>query len=973
MRRFPLILALLVSTCCVLAAPAGASFGLEKFDVTYTNQDGSPDTQAGSHPFQMTTSVYLNQAGPREPDGEFKDGVFRQIAGLIGDPQAAPRCSTVDFLTVSPKGDSTSHCPDSTAVGYANSETDIIGGVSPVFNLVPPPGVSEKLGFIVYTTPITIEVGLEDHFPYNVTAVVHNLPQTVAIDSSVLTLWGDPEDPAHDPYRGKCVSSFGGGPIVTPEKYPYPASHGECHTNAPDVPLLTLPRACEGPLSSTYAVDSWQHPGAFLLDGEPDLSGPNWVTGEAVTHDDSSPANPAGMTGCAKLGFGPSITSQPTSVAAQSPTGLDFDLNVQDAGLTSPTGLAQSDIKKTVVTLPEGMTANPSLAEGLGVCTEEDLARETVSSVAGAGCPEASKIGTVEVETPLLSEQLKGSLYIAKPFANPFNSLLAIYFVIKNPTLGIIVKQPAEIVPDRTTGRITTIVENIPQLPFSHFKLHFREGARSPLVSPPGCGTYDAKAELTPWSGGPTITTTSAFQILVGPNDGPCPPGGVPPFAPAASSGTQNNNAGAYSPFYLRIERKDGEQELTKFTTTLPPGLTGNLSGIPFCADSSIEAARNVTGAQETANPSCPAASEIGHTLVGAGVGGVLAYTPGKVYLAGPYHGSALSVVSITSATVGPFDLGTVVIRFALRINPITAQVEIDSTGSDPIPHIIDGIVVHVREIHVYVDREKFILNPTSCNSLSISNTITGAGADFTNPADANPVTVSSRFQASDCSSLGFKPSFKVSTAGKTSRANGASLSVKLVYPKAPQGSQANIKLGQGRPAQATALPAYDAAEGVHEQPVRSEPRGMPVGVDRWTRYGDHADPACPTDGTSVFRLLRRCQVPRTRRGPPRLRRHDRPARRNVHQQSGGHQQHVPRSPRPTRHELPAHPAPRQVLCTGGQRQPLHSETHDADHVHCTERRRNQTEHADRCDRLSKAQAQKIKEDEKGGRSETCA
>jgi hypothetical protein len=384
---------------------------------------------------------------------------------------------------------------------------------------------------------------------------------------------------------------------------------------------------------------------------------------------------------------------------------------------------------------------------------------------------------------------------MAKPYANPFNSLLAIYFVIKNPVLGIVVKQPAKIVPDPSTGRIVTIVENVPQLPFSLFKLHFREGSRSPLVSPPGCGTYNAQAELTPWSGAPAITTTSTFQIIVGPNDGPCPPGGVPPFAPTAPSGTLKNIAGGYSPFYLRIGRNDGEQELTKFTTTLPPGLTGNLSGIPFCPDASIELARSKTGQQELAEPSCLAASEIGHTLVGAGVGGVLAYTPGKIYLAGPYHGSALSVVSVTSATVGPFDLGTVVIRFALRINPVSAQVEIDSVGSDPIPHIIQGIVVHVRDIHVYVDREKFILNPTSCDPMGISNTITGAGADIANPADDTTATVQSGFRAVNCLNLGFKPSFKVSTSGKTSRTNGASLNVRLLYPKAPQGTQANIRM----------------------------------------------------------------------------------------------------------------------------------------------------------------------------------
>ena len=775
-KRFLLSLVPVVLVCAVFAVPAGASFGLEHFDVTFTNQDGSPATQAGSHPFQMTTEVAVNKLGPKTPDGELKGLVAEQIEGLIADPAAIPRCSTGDFLTL--REDRPSACPDSTAVGAIATQLTVDTNYAPVFNLVPSPGVVLKLGAIVYNTPVTIEVGLKNTYPYNGRAVLVDIPQSVPLLRSVLTLWGDPANPAHNPYRGICVSdTVGLGGTV----FPALPSKGNCPTNAPNVPFLTLPRACAGPLATTYQVDSWVDPGTL-------------VEGLSLTHDNGQPSRPFGFIGCSKLGFGPTTTAQPTSEAAQSPTGLDFGLNVHDEGLVSPTGLAQSDIKKTVVTLPEGMTANPSLAEGLTVCSEEDPAHETIKSLPGEGCPNESKIGTVEVESPLIEEPLKGSLFIAKPYQNPFNSLLALYFVIKNPTLGIIIKQPAKVVPDPQTGQLVTIVENIPQLPFSHFALHFREGSRSPLVTPPACGTYNTKAVLTPWSGGEPITTTSAFQIISGTNAGPCPAGGTPPFAPQALAGTLNNNAGNYSQFDLRITRKDGEQELTRFSTIMPPGLTGNLNGIPFCPDSAIETARHKTGAQENTEPSCSAASQIGHTLVGAGVGGVLAWAPGKVYLAGPYNGAPLSILSVTSATVGPFDLGTVVIRFALRINPSTAQVEIDSAGSDPIPHIIQGIVVNVREIHAYIDRDKFILNPTNCNPLSIQNRISGAGANLTIPADDVPVTLNSPFQAADCSNLAFKPAFNVSTSGKTSKANGASLTVKLAYPTAPQGTQANIR-----------------------------------------------------------------------------------------------------------------------------------------------------------------------------------
>jgi hypothetical protein len=775
MGAIGLAMALTALSAVALPARAGATaFGLHGYDVTFTNADGSPATQAGSHPFQMTTTFRLDATELRPEAfslGELKDATFQQIPGLIGDTTAVPRCPLHAFLT-SPEGEARlTECSNDTAVGVAELNLHLPTNKKyvPVYNLVPNPGEPARIGFDYLGVRTTVGLGVKPGGEYNVLAKVVNTPQTIKVFGSSLTLWGIPADPAHDLYRGLCLLPNG-------------ESEGECPSSAPLKPFLTLPRACTGPLVSTVTADSWFEPGRS-------------VSYETLTHDNGEPPTPIGMTGCERLGFNPTISAKPTSVAASSSTGLDFALNVHDEGLTSAAGLAQSDIKKTVVTLPEGMTANPSLAEGLGVCSEEQLARETAASAPGEGCPEESKIGTVEVETPLLDEPLRGSLFMAKPYANPFDSLLAVYFVIKNPALGVVVRQPAEVEPDPQTGRLVTVVDNIPQLPFSHFALHFREGARSPLVTPPACGSYDAKAELFPWSGGAPVVSDSMFQIVSGVNASACPVGGTPPFAPQVSTGTLNNAAGSYSQFDLRITREDGEQELTRFSTLLPPGLTGNLTGIPFCPDSAIEAARQRTGAQEIAEPSCPAASEIGHTLVGAGVGGVLAWAPGKLYLAGPYNGAPLSIVSITAAKVGPFDLGTVVIRFALSIDPNTAQVHLDAAASDPIPHIIDGIVVNVREIHAYVDRERFILNPTSCDPMAIQNIVQGAGANIASAADDTSVTLNSPFQAADCANLTFKPDFKVSTSGKTSKANGASLTVKLAYPNAPQGTQSNIHL----------------------------------------------------------------------------------------------------------------------------------------------------------------------------------
>jgi hypothetical protein len=763
MKRAIAVAALLLAFL-VASVPARADFGFERFDSSLSTKNGSPATQAGSHPFALRTFIALNsRTDPnfgRVPDGEFKDVLLDEIAGLVANPAAMPRCSDVDFLTLRETGNL---CSPSTMIGrtytwYSEtfpsaSEPSFPSDPEPIgeslYNLVPPPGAVAEFGFHVVQLPVTIEVRLDDTPPYAGRVLVVNIPQPIPVNGSEVVLWGNPSDPSHDAARG--------GP-----------------SGGSREPFLTLPRACQGPLPTTYATDSWQNPGAYLPGGEPDLSDPAWVGASVLSHDDATPPNPLGMSGCAKLGFSPTIAAQPTTKAAKSPTGLDFSLDVHDEGLTSPTGLANSDIKKTVVTLPEGFTVNPSIAEGLEVCTPAQLDRETAFSEAGSGCPNASKIGSVEVETPLLDENVNGALYQAAPYDNPFKSLVALYVVIKNPTLGIKVVQPLNVIPDPVTGRLTTVAEDMPQLPFSHFRLHFREGARSPLASPPKCGTYDAEATLYPWAGGAPVTTTSAFQIITGPSAGPCPSGGLPPFKPGLIAGSINNAAGRFSPFNIRLSRTDSEQEITHFSIKLPPGITAKLAGVPYCSNAQIAAATARTGPhggqEELNSPSCPAASEIGRTLVGSGVGSALAYAPGKIYLAGPYHGSNLSIVAITAGVVGPFDIGTVVVREALKIDPETAEAFIDATGSDPIPHIIKGIPVHLRDIRVYTDRPNFVLNPTDCTRTSTASTVLGSGLDFGSEADDRPVTVSTPYQAADCAALPFKPKLGLKLIGGTKR-----------------------------------------------------------------------------------------------------------------------------------------------------------------------------------------------------------
>jgi hypothetical protein len=301
----------------------------------------------------------------------------------------------------------------------------------------------------------------------------------------------------------------------------------------------------------------------------------------------------------------------------------------------------------------------------------------------------------------------------------------------------------------------------LPQLPYSHLDVHFRAGQRAPLASPPTCGGYLVQTALNPWVDPQIVAhATSSFLITKGINGASCPTN-PPPFAPQSQSGDVNSNAGSYTPFYLHLTRSDGDQEITSYSALLPPGLTGKLAGIPYCPDAAIEAAKRETGVGELEHPSCPAASEIGHTVTGYGLGSVLTYAPGKLYLAGPYHGSPFSIVAVDSALVGPFDLGVVIVRSAIKVNPLTTQVSIDSAGSDPIPHILGGIPLHLRDIRVYISRPEFTLNPTSCEPSSVSSTMTGSAAPFTNPFDISATAVN-HFQVSNCSSLSFAPKMSI-------------------------------------------------------------------------------------------------------------------------------------------------------------------------------------------------------------------
>jgi hypothetical protein len=776
--------AIVVAVAVWLPATALAGFGFSGFSVTPVAEGGAPDTAAGTHPYALKMRFAFNLA-PEEPSqpGVFTDGDLRDLRielprGLIENPDALPKCSAAQFLAprVSPFEQSASgeSCPEQSQIGVATLHTSHGGGQTltfGVFNLAPPTGIAAAFGFAPYGVPVVFTSQLRPGATgeYTLTLEARNLYQSLDLYSLEMTIWGVPWALSHDGERGNCLNEA--EPALPWAKCDKATAHA--------VPYLSLPTYCGVPLLSTAYADSWQDP-----------------TRVSATHE--APA----LEACETVPFDPQAAGALTDPRASSPTGFEFVLTNNNEGLISPRVRAPSQTKTAVVALPEGVTVNPSLGAGLGVCTPVQYAAETAFSPQGAGCPDSSKIGEFTVESPLYEGEIGGAIYLAEPdnpatstpgAENPFDSLLAVYLVAKMPQRGILIKLPGKLVPNLQSGQLTVTFEGLPQFPYTNLKIHFREGQHAPLVTPSACGTYFTYSSLTPWLGVLGEFHRKAFSTIeTGIGGGLCPAGSAP-FDPVARGGTLNPVAGAYSPFYLRLARSDSQQEITSYSALLPLGLTANLSGVPFCPEATIEQARHKTGIDEQEHPSCPPASEIGHTSTGYGVGSALAYASGKLYLAGPYHGSSFSIVAIDPAVVGPFDLGVVIVRSALRIDPYTARASIDSAGSDPIPHIIDGIPIHLRDIRVYINRPQFTLNPTSCEPFTLTSVMTGSDAPFTNPADIT-ASVTVPFQVTNCATLGFKPGFAVSTSGRTSRTQGASLSAKLTYPTVAVGRDANIK-----------------------------------------------------------------------------------------------------------------------------------------------------------------------------------
>jgi len=751
----------LLALCAFLATAttARADFGFlpgaEGFEAIAHAEGGAPDALAGSHPNALT--VHVGFAG-----GDPRDLTISLPPGLLENPAALARCTQDEFHTPrdSPFEESRSgeDCPDRSQVGAVDLRTPSGVRRFGLFNLAPAPGVPAQLGFAPFGVPIAFDTrivpGPEGEYTFTMAAA--NLTQAFGILGLDFTLWGTPWGAVHDGERGDCLNEAEPG-------FPWSKCSVGPPFRAPPLAYLSMPTDCAEQIRFDATATSWQQPAPV-----------------SASFESSKGGLPLHLGGCAGLGFEPVAFGQLTDRRASSPSGFAFTLNNKTETLTVPASRLQSQVRKAVVSLPDGVTVNPSLGVGLGVCAPGQFAAETASSPEDTACPGPSKIGDFTVRTPLLpgEEELEGAIYLAQPddpgtpapgAENPFDSLLAVYLVARSPDRGLLVKLAGELAPDPSTGQIVASFDQLPKLPYTELALHFRVGQRAPLITPAACGPAITVTELMPWAAGlfPQSSTT-ASQIETG-FAGPCL-SGVPPFAPQVTAGSVNSNVGSYTPFFLHLTRRDDEQEITSYSAILPRGITGRLAGVPFCPDAAIAAARTRSGQAETASPSCPEASRIGRSLSGYGIGGALAYAPGSVYLAGPYHGSPLSTVTIDAATVGPFDLGTVVVRSAFEVDPRTAQLRIDARGSDPIPHILDGIPLHLRDVRVFVDRPRFTRNPTSCEPSQVVSTLTGSGARFGDPSDDSTASVSNHYQLLNCRTLGFRPRLGLRLLGGSAR-----------------------------------------------------------------------------------------------------------------------------------------------------------------------------------------------------------
>jgi hypothetical protein len=687
----------------ISAAPA-AAIEFNQLGASANDSVGDPVRQAGAHP--DIRFYYSVPTDPNDPMAGVAEQPHRILVdtppGLVGDPTAMPTCPE-EMLNAVGNG-LLARCPVGSQIGYAwiataNSNSGV--NAAPIFNVERPVGspglfAFNVLGVVVKLVP-TVRAG-----DFGVTVDSGTISQGAHIAEFEVNLWGVPADPANDRMRVApagnvwCFPGFGCGTTGPPVA-----------SQSARVPFLSLPTSCPGtPDVTTARLDGWRSIGQF------------------ATRSFSSDFNdvPFTMTGCDRLAFDPSVDVRPTSRRADSPTGLEFDLSVPQSEVAN--GLSTAHVKDVSVTLPEGMSVSPSAAGGLQACTDAQLDLSTTDPVK---CPEASKVGSVEVETPLLEEPLQGAVYVASQQSDdPQSGKMFRLFLVAEGS-GVRVKLEGGVKADPVTGQLTTVFENNPQVPFSQLRVRMFGGQDAALATPPTCGAKTVDVRMTSWSGR-SVDRQSTFNV-------DCAPG-LGGFSPSFTAGAVSPIAGDFSPFVVGIRRPDGNSAIDGLSIDMPKGVLAKLKG-------------NL-------------GTQVGSVTAFAGSGEKPFPLPGKVFLEGAYGDAPYSLRVVVPAKAGPFDLGEVVVKQKVYVDRTTAQVRV---VSDPIPTIVKGVPTRLQRLDVNVDKPGFMVNPTSCEQKEIKATLHSQAGQS--------VPLNARFQVGACGDLGFKPSLALALTGKNQKTTG--------------------------------------------------------------------------------------------------------------------------------------------------------------------------------------------------------
>ena len=767
------------TTVPVSFGSSSAGLGIANLDAWFTNADGTDDLQAGSHPYRATVAfalnTVLNKGGEEMSAGGDPRGIAIKLPpGLVGNPDAAGRCTLEEFEE-GEFAEAGQGCPASSEVGEDTAHINFGAGLLtvPIYNLVPPRGVAAQFAFVVENVRTYLDARVRSGGDYGITVHTDNVTQSDVLGDSA-TFWSVPP---------------GGG------------------TSAP---FLTLPTSCGTQLTFGAAIlSTWEDEHASAESSFP------------IANAEGEPAT---IGECNRLvHFEPSVEIAPDTSRGDTPAGLTTDVRLPQE--VNPEGLATSGLKDTTVVLPEGMAINPGQATGLTACQtgnapgEDGLPLEGEDGEAEAfdgppQCPASSKVGTDEITTPLLPNKLEGNIYVLQ--SNPPD----LKVLLSASGEGVNVKLVGTVQLNRETGRLTATFEDTPDFPVTQIQVAFSGGAQAALVTPPTCAVYHTSSLLTPWSGLESALVEGSFAVESGPNGAPCQ--NPLPFNPTMTAGSTTDQAGGYTDFSMLLQRGDGQQRISKLQFKAPDGLSGMISKIPLCKEPGA-------GKGE-----CPAASQIGHTIVGAGPGPYPLYIPeagqppAPIYLTESYGGAPFGLSIVVPLIAGPFNLGTEVVRAQIAVDPHTAQITVTT---NPLPTIIDGVPTDLRSIDAVIDRSGFMFNPTNCDPMSFAGTATSV--------EGTSATLESHFQVGSCQALKFEPNFKVSTSAKTSRADGASLTAKIVYPTGELGdnqatSQSNIEkvkveLPKRLPSRLTTLQKACPAAVFEANPARC-PAGSIVG-----------------------------------------------------------------------------------------------------------------------------------------------